>query len=251
MPEDPTCWWATKPVHHNYIKNTVSRRVWDLASLEKCSIQPTGTMSWPPPSSGPGPPCVQWASSAAGLSKLAFRWLEPSFLQIQTNFLGPFINNWLRHSYPQISLNNNKLKTFWGDFPGGPVVKNWPCNAGNVDSIPGWATKSTHHSDWVHALWRPCATTRKSVHQRKILHDATKILSATTKTRCSQTNIFKKFLFHDLLEIISWEANVISNVAEQATCIEQNRLLFNQINCVINVDKDYVWNTLTIRTCWG
>lgn len=76
-----------------------------------------------------------------------------------------------------------------------------------------------------------------------------KILSATTKARCSQTNIFLKFSFHDLLEIISWEANVISNVTEQATCTEQNRLLFNQINCVINVDKAYVSNTLTIRTC--
>ena len=26
-------------------------------------------------------------------------------------------------------------------FPGGPVVKNLPCNAGDVRSIPGWGTK--------------------------------------------------------------------------------------------------------------
>ena len=27
------------------------------------------------------------------------------------------------------------------DFPGGPVVKNLPCNAGDAGSIPGWGTK--------------------------------------------------------------------------------------------------------------
>ena len=30
------------------------------------------------------------------------------------------------------------------DFPGGPVVKNPPSNAGNVGSIPGWGTKIPH-----------------------------------------------------------------------------------------------------------
>ena len=28
-----------------------------------------------------------------------------------------------------------------GDFPGGPVVKNLPCNAGDAGSIPGRGTK--------------------------------------------------------------------------------------------------------------
>ena len=27
------------------------------------------------------------------------------------------------------------------DFPGGPVVKNLPSNAGNTGLIPGWGTK--------------------------------------------------------------------------------------------------------------
>ena len=27
-----------------------------------------------------------------------------------------------------------------GDFPGGPEVKNLPCNAGDMGSIPGWGT---------------------------------------------------------------------------------------------------------------
>jgi len=28
-----------------------------------------------------------------------------------------------------------------GDFPAGPVVKNLPSSAGEMDSVPGWRTK--------------------------------------------------------------------------------------------------------------
>ena len=31
-----------------------------------------------------------------------------------------------------------------GDSPGGPVVKNLPCNAGDRDLTPGWGTKIPH-----------------------------------------------------------------------------------------------------------
>ena len=31
-----------------------------------------------------------------------------------------------------------------GDFSGGPVVKNLPCNAGDMGSIPGWGIKILH-----------------------------------------------------------------------------------------------------------
>ena len=41
----------------------------------------------------------------------------------------------LNITQPEIS----KL-TLW-DFPDGPVVKNLPCNAGDVGSILGWGTK--------------------------------------------------------------------------------------------------------------
>ena len=30
------------------------------------------------------------------------------------------------------------------DFPGGPVVKNPPCNERDTGSIPGWGTKPSH-----------------------------------------------------------------------------------------------------------
>ena len=34
-----------------------------------------------------------------------------------------------------------KKKFRFKDFPGGPMVKNSPCNAGNASSISGWGTK--------------------------------------------------------------------------------------------------------------
>ena len=37
------------------------------------------------------------------------------------------------------------IKRLWGgDFPGGPVVENPPCNAGDEGSIPGRGTKIPH-----------------------------------------------------------------------------------------------------------
>ena len=39
---------------------------------------------------------------------------------------------------------NFLLKRFIRDFPGGPVVKNLPYNAGDTGSIPGQGTKSPH-----------------------------------------------------------------------------------------------------------
>ena len=44
------------------------------------------------------------------------------------------------------------------DFPGGPVVKNLPCSAGDVGSIHSWGTKIAHATDLV----SPRATTRES-----------------------------------------------------------------------------------------
>ena len=32
----------------------------------------------------------------------------------------------------------------YGDFPGRPVGKNPPCNAGSTGSAPGWGTKIPH-----------------------------------------------------------------------------------------------------------
>ena len=69
-----------------------------------------------------------------------------------------------------------------GDFPGGPEVKNLPCNAGEwVRSLvripPGcWATKPELYN------WRSLGMAVKDPQ------DATKILCATTKAWHSQVN---------------------------------------------------------------
>ena len=36
------------------------------------------------------------------------------------------------------------FKKPWRDFPGGPVVKNLPCSAGDSGLITGWGTKIPH-----------------------------------------------------------------------------------------------------------
>ena len=49
------------------------------------------------------------------------------------------------------------LKQFFWDFPGGPVVKNPPSNAGDVGSIPGRRTKIPHAAEQL----SPRASTRE------------------------------------------------------------------------------------------
>ena len=106
-----------------------------------------------------------------------------------------------------------------GDFPGSPVVKNPPSNAGNAALIPHQGTKIPHamgqlsppHNYWAcapqrespsaanyraHALRTPHTTTREKatchnkepVLQWKIPRASMKTLCAMTKTWCSQKN---------------------------------------------------------------
>ena len=39
-----------------------------------------------------------------------------------------------------------------GDFPGGPVIKNPACNAGDTGSIPVWGTKIPHATEQLSLL---------------------------------------------------------------------------------------------------
>ena len=48
------------------------------------------------------------------------------------------------------------FKTYYRDFPGGPVVKNLPCSSRDVSSIPGQGTKIAHATGQV----IPHATTK-------------------------------------------------------------------------------------------
>ena len=67
-------------------------------------------------------------------------------------------------------------------LPWGPVVKNLPCNEGDMVSTPGQGTKIPHAMEQL----SPLATIH--VLQRKIPHGVTKILYATIKTRHRQIN---------------------------------------------------------------
>ena len=52
---------------------------------------------------------------------------------------------WFATCYHRTEPQNIMLpKKSLGDFHGGPVVKNLPCNAGDKDSVPGWGTKGLH-----------------------------------------------------------------------------------------------------------
>ena len=62
-----------------------------------------------------------------------------------------------------------------GDFPGGSVAENLPCNAGDANLIPVGETKIP--LDWEKLSFR--TTTRESVRHQQIP-------SATTKTRHNQ-----------------------------------------------------------------
>ena len=81
-----------------------------------------------------------------------------------------------------IIKKTNKTKN--RDFPGGPVVKNPPSNAGDLGSILGWGTKIPHATgqlsphapttelqclnERAHVLWSLHATTReKPAHRNK------------------------------------------------------------------------------------
>ena len=69
------------------------------------------------------------------------------------------------------------------DFLGGPVVKHLPSSAGDVGSSPGPGTKIPSAPG---QLSQGASTREKPTEQ--------KILCATTKTQCSQINIFFKCL---------------------------------------------------------
>ena len=62
-------------------------------------------------------------------------------------------------------------------LPCGPVVKNLPCNAGDMGLTPDWGTKIPHFSEQL---------SLQALEQQKILHDTVKIPHGATKTQHSQ-----------------------------------------------------------------
>ena len=77
-------------------------------------------------------------------------------------------------------------------FPGGPVVKNLPSNAGDMASIPGWGTKIPHDAGQLSprtATSEPMPSRARTPQLERSPQAATKSLHATTKTQRSQINL--------------------------------------------------------------
>ena len=68
-----------------------------------------------------------------------------------------------------------------GDFPGGPMVKNLPSNAGDVGSIPGWGTKIPHAVGQLSL----CATTTEPACAKARVPQLESLQAATTEPMCS------------------------------------------------------------------
>ena len=91
---------------------------------------------------------------------------------------------WLLKSIPMlkfITLFTKKSLFFFppvGDFLGSPVVRNPPCKAGDMGSIPGQGTQIPHVAE---ELVCYCCSQRVHTPQQKIPHDPVRIPCATAK----------------------------------------------------------------------
>ena len=107
-----------------------------------------------------------------------------------------------------LHLDSSRLHTHW-DFPGGPVVKNPPSNAGYVGSIPGQGTKipyaagqlspratpreSVRRNYWAHVLWSPHATPREVRAPQRRAHTPQQRPSAARKKNKKITYTLSNF----------------------------------------------------------
>ena len=91
------------------------------------------------------------------------------------------------------SFVNVPLKTaLFGDFPGGPVVKNPPSNARDTGSIPGWGTKIPQEAGQLSPrpqLLSPHAATTEPTRSGAYMPQLERSPQAATKTRRSQKYI--------------------------------------------------------------
>ena len=66
-----------------------------------------------------------------------------------------------------VSMQNLGIESYCVDFPGRPVVNNFPCNEGDTGSIPGQGTKIPQASEQL----RLHATTKThSIPQQRSMH---------------------------------------------------------------------------------
>ena len=108
-----------------------------------------------------------WLRGYRGILSLCSSVAESSYLV----YLIVQINTWMNdHLYThQAKFYKTSKGSWWGTFPGGPMVKNLSCSAGDLDSMPGQGTETPHGSEQPSL----CTTTRESIFW-KILQDSNK-----------------------------------------------------------------------------
>ena len=115
-----------------------------LAGYSPWGRKESDMTEWPSTRCGPSTQCgPDTQVSGTGLSQERQQAEKSRDLDFRSGPADPLLFLWSRY-ISQICLS-------W-DFPGGPVVKNLPCNAGDVGSIPGWGTKIPHASDQLSPL---------------------------------------------------------------------------------------------------
>ena len=91
---------------------------------------------------------------------------------------------------------DNQWVTGWGDFPGSPVVKTSPSNAGVVDLIPGQGAKILHAGGQKTKMWNGNNIVTNSIPTLKIVHikKKKKKKGLEKKERASQVTLVVKNL---------------------------------------------------------
>ena len=133
-------------------------------------------MQFPTPGGLPDPGIKPASSAQAGAF---FTTVPPGNTKYQTP---------LFLSTPQVAVRSKRqcIRKYFGDFPGGLVVKNLPCSAGDIGSILGQGTKiipateQLTHKCGVHTL------------QQKIAHEAGKSCKPQPKPQADK--YFSKIL---------------------------------------------------------
>ena len=82
---------------------------------------------------------------------------------------------------------DDAVQKICGDFPGGPVVKNLPSNAGDAGSIPCRGTKIPHAVGQL----SPCATTTEPVCSGAHAPQLESLCAVTTEPACSGAHASK------------------------------------------------------------
>ena len=100
--------------------------------------------------------------------RLMVWWWDPAWNK-QRSLLSCFLHQVVTSGSPSSPFRSRwttQVRHSEEGLPGGPVVENPPCNAGNAGLIPGQGTKIPHAME---QLSLP-TTTRESVHHNKISH---------------------------------------------------------------------------------